>query len=99
MVEESTGKIRNRGHGMKDDRGLYYYPNPLQKNFRMYVKEMHGEICFRMWNSEDPELWKTHGWVPYGAIREAAAVYDGKTIDPKQAYDIEVARALMKHGS
>ena len=49
---------------MKDDRGLYYYPNPLQKKFRMYVKEMHGEICFRMWNSEDPELWKTHGWVP-----------------------------------
>lgn len=83
---------------MKDGLGLYYYPNPMQKKFRMYVKEMHGEICFRMWNSEDPKLWKTHGWVPYGAIREAAAVYDGKTIDPKQAYDIEVARALMKHG-
>ena len=68
---------------MKDDRGLYYYPNPLQKKFRMYVKEMHGEICFRMWNSEDPELWKTHGWVPYGAIREAAAVYDGKSHRPQ----------------
>jgi hypothetical protein len=94
----ATDIIRNRRGGMKDDRGLYYYPNPLQKKFRMYVKEMHGEICFRMWNSEDPELWKTHGWVPYGAIREAAELYDGKTIDPKQAYDIEVARALMKHG-
>lgn len=98
LSEGSFHRLTNRGHGMKDDLGLYYYPNPLQKKFRMYVKEMHGEICFRMWNSEDPELWKTHGWVPYGAIREAAALYDGKTIDPKQAYDIEVAQALMKQG-
>jgi hypothetical protein len=82
---------------MKDKQGLYYYPNPLKKNFRMYVKEIHGETCFRMWNSEDPNLWEAHGWVPYGAVREAAKMYSGKTLDPKQAYDIEVARALLKH--
>jgi len=81
---------------MKDELGLYYYPNPLQKQFRMYVRETGGEIQFRMWNADDPELWKQHGWVSYEAILEAANVYDGKTLDPKQAYDIEIARALVK---
>lgn len=83
---------------MKDDYGLYYYPNPVQKQFRMYVRESDGEIQFRMWNAQDPELWRRHGWVPYPAILEAAKMYDGKTLDPKQAYDIEIARALVKHG-
>jgi hypothetical protein len=83
---------------MKDDLGFYYYPNPLNRNFRIYVTERHGEICFRMWNAEDPALWETHGWVPYGAIREASKIYEGKTIDPKQAYDIEIAQALLKQG-
>jgi hypothetical protein len=81
---------------MKDDRGLYYYPNPLQKDFRMYVREMDGEIYFRMWNAQDPELWEAHGWVPYGAIKKAAAMYEGKTLDPEQAYDVDLARALFK---
>jgi hypothetical protein len=82
---------------MKDDRGLYYYPNPLKKNFRMYVKEVDGEINFRMWNSEDPELWTEHGWVPYSAIKQASEMYQGGNFDPKYAYDIELARALLKH--
>jgi len=81
---------------MKDEHGLYYYPNPLQKQFRMYVRELDGEIQFRMWNAQDPELWEQHGWVSYQAILEAAEIYDGKTLDPKQAYDIEIARALVK---
>lgn len=83
---------------MKDELGFYYYPNPLNKNFRIYVKEMHGEICFRMWKSDDTALWETHGWVPYGAIREAAKIYKGGAIDPKQAYDIDIAQALLKQG-
>ena len=81
---------------MKDKRGLYYYPNPLNKNFRIYVCEMEGETCFRMYNAEDPALWEEHGWVPYGAIQKATDMYQGDTIDPKQAYDIEIARALLK---
>ena len=81
---------------MKDERGLYYYPNPLNKNFRMYVRESGGEICFRMWNSEEPALWQEHEWVPYGAIKKAAEIYQGDTVDPRQAYDIELARALLK---
>lgn len=80
---------------MKDKLGLYYYPNPLNKNFRMYVSKQEGEICFRMWSAEDPKLWEEHEWVPYGAIKKAMDMYEGKTIDPKQAYDIEIARALL----
>jgi len=81
---------------MKDKLGLYYHPNPLNKNFRMYVSEQAGEIRFRMWSSEDPKLWEEHDWVPYGAVKKATDMYEGKTIDPRQAYDIEIARALLK---
>lgn len=81
---------------MKDEYGLYYYPNPLQKQFRMYVREIDGEIQFRLWNAQDPELWQQHGWVPYAAILEAAKIYAGNSLEPKQAYDIEIARALVK---
>jgi hypothetical protein len=43
-------------------------------------------------------LWQEHGWVPYSAIRNAAEMYTGKNFDPKYAYDIELAKALLKHG-
>jgi hypothetical protein len=82
---------------MKDNNGLYYYPNPLNKKFRMYVRQEGDEVFFRLWNAEEPALWQDHGWVPYGAICKAAEMYAGKTIDPKQAYDINVAKALLKH--
>ncbi len=81
---------------MKDKLGLYYHPNPLNKDFRMYVREMEGQACFRMWSAVDPKLWEEHDWVPYDAIKTAAEMYEGDTFDPKQAYDIEIARALLK---
>ncbi len=81
---------------MKDKNGLYYYPNPFNKKFRMYVCLNGKDICFRMWNADDPMLWEEHGWVPYGAIEKATAMYTGDTLDPKQAYDIDIARALLK---
>ena len=62
----------------------------------MYVREMGGEIGFRMWNSDDPQLWEEHGWVPYDAIKQAQKMYAVKDFDPKQAYDIQIARALIK---
>ncbi len=49
---------------MKDDRGLYYYPNPLNKKFRMYIREADGDVCFRMWSADDPDLLTQHEWVP-----------------------------------
>ncbi len=82
---------------MKDDKGLYYHPYPQNPRVRMYVRMGNGEICFRMWNRDDPDLWQEHGWVPYGAIRQALAMYAKKDgFDPKRAYDIDVARALLK---
>ena len=51
-----------------------------------------------MWNADEPEVWKEHDWVPYGAIEKAASMYAGDSIDPMQAYDIEIARALVKEG-
>lgn len=80
---------------MKDERGLYYYPFPSNKRIRMYVKRHGSEICFRLWNQDDPELWEEHGWVPYGAIRQATAMYTGKKFKPGDAYDIQAAKALL----
>ncbi len=80
---------------MKDDRGLYYYPFPGTQKVRMYVRRTEGEVCFRLWNSDDPWLWTEHGWVPHGAIKQAASMYDGKNFDPG-AYDIDLADTLLK---
>jgi hypothetical protein len=81
---------------MKDKTGLYYYPFPQNKRVHMYVREADGAIWFRLWNADDPELWEEHGWVPYGAIKQAAAMSKGKNFDPNRAYDIEVAMMLLK---
>ena len=67
---------------MKDERGLYYYPNVANKRFRTYVKEDGGQIWFRLYNAADPKLWDAHGWVPHGAIEKAAAHYSGNQFDP-----------------
>jgi hypothetical protein len=80
---------------MKDERGLYYYPSPGNHRVRMYVKAQDGVIWFRMWNADDPLLWEQHDWVPYGAIQKAAEMYTGKNFDPRRAYDIEIAQALI----
>ncbi len=84
---------------MKDGRGLFYYPNPAKKQIRMYVKEEGGQVWFRLWNGDDPELWQEHGWVPYEAIRQAQAMYTGDKFDPAQAYDLNLARALLAETS
>lgn len=83
---------------MKDEKGLYYHPFPQNKRVRMYVRAADGEeeIEFRLWNQDDPMLWTEHGWVPWGAIEKATDMYTGKGFDPKAAYDIGLARALIK---
>jgi hypothetical protein len=81
---------------MKDKKGLYYYPFPQNKRVRMYVREAEGTIWFRLWNADDPEVWEEHGWVPYGAIEQAAAMYKQGAFNPNQAYDIQVAEMLLK---
>ncbi len=86
---------------MKDERGLYYYPFPHNTGVRMYVRETGEGICFRLWNSDDLNLWEEHGWVSYEAIRQASAMYKdrGGDFNPNEAYDIEVARELLRKGN
>lgn len=81
---------------MKDNNGLYYYPFPSNKKVRMYVSVQNDLICFRLWNQEDPDLWKEHGWVPHEAIVKAGQIYRGKQFDPGAAYDIHLAKALLR---
>ena len=81
---------------MKDERGLYYYPFPQNKKVRMYIREDQDSVCFRLWQADDSQLWIEHGWVPYEAIRQAAAMHRRGSFDPDTAYDINVARALLK---
>ena len=81
---------------MQDQRGLYYYPFPANKRVRMYVRPGSDEPEFRMWNQDDAQLWASHGWVPYSAVRQAMAMYKGGPFDPDVAYDLESARALIR---
>lgn len=84
---------------MKDARGLYYFPYPSNKIARMYVRMVDGEICFRLYKSDDSKMWEEHEWVPYDAILQAAAMYKNKSksgFDPVEAYDINIAKALLK---
>ena len=80
---------------MEDKRGLYYYPFPSNKRVRMYVRAGSDEPEFRMWNQDDAQMWEDHGWVPYSAIRQAMNMYEGGAFDPKVAYDLETANALI----
>ena len=80
---------------MKDDLGLYYFPFPQNKSVRMYVREKDGAVWFRLWNADDSKLWDEHGWVPYPAIKQAEAMYDGDGFDPGKAYDLQAATALI----
>ncbi len=81
---------------MKDNRGYYYHPFPQNKAVRMYVREAGGDFEFRMWSRQDDQLWQEHGWVPYRAILQAQEMYTGKGFDPRQAYDIDLARCLIE---
>jgi len=81
---------------MKDDRGLYYYPFPANKRVRMYVRRGGDGIEFRLWNQDDEQLWDEHGWVPYDAILQAQAHYQGGPFDPKAAYDPRLAKSLIE---
>jgi len=80
---------------MKDEKGLYYYPFPGNKSVRMYVRAKDWAVLFRLWNADDTKLWDEHGWVPYPAIKQAEAMYDGDGFDPGKAYDLQAATALI----
>ena len=80
---------------MKDERGVYYYPNLQNKKIRTYVRREKGEIFLRLLNSDDPGLWEEHGWLPYEAIKQATALNKNQNFDSKQVYDINMAKVLL----
>ena len=81
---------------MQDERGDYYYPFPSNKRVRMYVRKEGDEIEFRLWNQDDPQMWESHGWVPFSAIQQAQAIYEGGAFDPRRAYDIMLAKEALE---
>lgn len=81
---------------MKDDIGIYYYPNPSNKKIRMYVCEREGEVYFRMKNEDDPPMWEKHGWIPYDAVVSASLMTENKKFNPLKVYDIALAEELLR---
>ena len=87
---------------MKDQNGIYYYPDPNDKINRVYVRKGPNGPEFRLWRQNMPEVWDKHGWVPHQVIEAAAAMYreSGKgQANPLLLYDLGVALALLKHES
>ncbi len=81
---------------MQDARGLYYYPTPTNKKERMYVREVAGNVEFRLWNMEQPRVWEKHDWLPYAVIEQAAAKYAGQADSPLALYDLDIALSLIR---
>jgi hypothetical protein len=82
---------------MKDELGLYYYPNPQRTETRMYVRRFGGRVEFRMWDRDTADVWERHNWLPYAVIERAAAMFkaSGKEADPTALYDLAVAERLL----
>ena len=57
---------------------------------------LSGKRKFRLWNADEPQLWDEHGWIPYQAVKRAESMYQGKKFDPGQAYDLQLALALIE---
>jgi hypothetical protein len=87
---------------MRDERGLYYHPQPGNPKARVYVRAGNGdEVEFRLWQADYPEVWEKHEWISLDVIRQAAQLYRGREDgsvrgDPLALYDESVARALLQ---
>ena len=85
---------------MKDQLGLYYHPQAGNAQSRVYVRRgPDGEVEFRLWRADHPEVWERHPWLSMAVVRSAARMYqqERKTeSDPTLLYDIDVARALLQ---
>lgn len=84
---------------MQDERGTYYYPNPMQKRTRMYVrKATDGTIEYRLWSPDDENIWENHGWITRAVVEQAEAMFleRGREVSPLALYDEGVAKALLR---
>lgn len=85
---------------MKDAQGLYYFPQPGDTQWRVYVRRgVDGEVEFRLWQANRPDVWEHHPWMNMADVRQAAHMYlQERTdrLDPRQWYDLAVARLLLR---
>ncbi len=87
---------------MKDEKGLYYHPQPGNPMVRVYVRRCPlGGVEFRLWESEHSHVWEKHAWLSVSVIEAAAQMYKqlgrgGPQSDPMILYDCSVAEALLK---
>lgn len=83
---------------MKDQNGLYYYPNPADTGTRVYVRQGAGGPEFRLWRQAMPEVWEKHNWLPLAVIEAAAQMYQKSApgANPMLLYDKAVAEALIR---
>ncbi|WP_165066098.1 hypothetical protein [Desulfovibrio sp. ZJ200] len=84
---------------MKDERGLYYHPHAGDSLSRVYVRRgPDGEVEFRLWSADHPEVWERHPWLSLSVVQNAARFYKeerNRNADPLKLYDLVVARALL----
>lgn len=85
---------------MKDERGLYYHPQAGNSQARVYVRRgPDGEVEFRLWQADHPEVWERHPWLSLDVLQSAARLYQterNREADPLRLYDLAVARALLR---
>ena len=91
---------RKDANPMKDELGLYYHPQAGNSLSRVYVRRgPDGEVEFRLWRADHPEVWERHPWLSMAIVRNAARLYQQERnaeSDPLLLYDIDVAKALLQ---
>lgn len=86
---------------MRDELGFYYHAQAGNPRVRVYVRKAQGQIEFRLWDAERPEVWERHGWLGHDVIKRAAELYKAErsaNADPLKLYDPAIARNLLKDG-
>lgn len=87
---------------MRDERGYYYHAQAGNPRVRVYVrKNDDGEIEFRLWDREMPQVWEKHGWIDHATIARASDLYKNERnadADPIKLYDLAIAKSLLSEG-
>lgn len=85
---------------MRDERGLYYHAQAGNPKVRVYVRKgKAGDVEFRLWEADHPEVWDRHPWLSITVIRDAASLYRQErnaNADPLKLYDLAIAKSLLK---
>lgn len=84
---------------MRDERGHYYHAQAGNPRVRVYVRKgPGGEIEFRLYDTQLPEVWDKHEWLNYDTIAQASKLYQSErdaSANPLRIYDLAIARNLL----